>query len=440
MPDFVYRMVRYLALVLVYLRPYKEAAQPVRLPTEYAPPRSIATPRPKPRRARTPRPRFDMRLKTSILDQLEDNTKIIGRMKAFFPSEYGLYSQIGAVIVPHDEAFVRVSELMTEPISPWFNKVRPSFGAVVTGTPRDERKGADDLLAPRLTHFRKVERPSDIREHMFGRHRSTIQPIALSSNLYIFTLYYDERDWARLFPRKSRRDWQMCKFFERAFAVELPIELTKDGEARPLKIIRENRLPRAVTKRDSYKDASRTVTKWDYPYTKDWLKETRSGYCYTPVGYIRSEVGFALRCYEEATASMIQVRASKNGVCTLVNVNVEHTPGFFDDRDDVIIEGVKKRIFHVVRAHARVGSKGVRIHFRGLRQFVWNGYAIEISVPGRDHLDTREIDIAASIDDVDEREGVEMGDLAKWLVAIQHARAGAMVGKRGELPPPPRLS
>lgn len=378
-----------------------------------------------------------MSLKRSILDRLDDNTKVIGRMKAYFPSEYGLYSQIGAVIVPHDDPFLRWKELATEPVSPWFDEIRPSFGAVVTGRPNDETKGADEPLCARLTHFLKIEQAQDIRQRMFRRDHQTIQPIAPTSNLYIFTLYYDERDWARLFPRKSRADWKMCKFFERAFAVELPVEITKDGCARPLKIMREKGLKRPITRQDSYSDACRTVKRWEYPYSKEYLAELKWRETPTPEEFILAEVGVTLRCYEEANASMIQVRATKNGVCTLVNVNVEATPSFFDDREDVIEGNAKKKIFHIVRANERIGSRGVRLHFRGLREFVWNGYQIDISVPGRDHLDVKEFNVTAvrEEDDYDLANSTDLADIGGWLVANQKVRFGAMVGKSGKLIP-----
>lgn len=417
------RVTRLFAFVLIYFRPRRETPPPSPPPIEPAPKRS---------RVRTPRARVSMRLKAAILDQLDDNTKIVGRMKAFFPSEYGLYSQIGAVIVPHDDPFIpERAELAADPVSPWFLQLRPAFGAVVTGNPRDETKARNTAMYPRLTHFLKIEHPKERRRHMFrdGGHIN-VQPIASTSDFYVFTLYFDERDWARLFPRKTREDWKMCKFYERAFALELPLEITKDGDVRPLRITRDKYVP--AGRHSSYGDVRRTVQKWDYPFSKEWIAAAKSNL--TPQQYVLAEIGFTLWSYEAANASMIQVRASKSGVCTLVNINVEQTPGFFEDRDDVIVDGVKKRIFHVVRAHERIGSKGVRLHFRGLREFLWNGYAIEISVPGRDHLDLREFN-ATAIDGEDERRSSEFPEVARFLVANQKARFGAMVGKGGPMIP-----
>jgi len=369
----------------------------------------------------------NMRLKRSILDHLDDNTKIIGRMKTFFPAEYAIYSKLGAALIPHDATAHRM-ELVTEPVSSWFHEARPSFGAIVTGIPNDETKDSDDRILPRLMHFMKVAERKSIHGYMYRKGRNDIQPLASTSDLYVFTLYFDERDWALLFPKKSREEWRMCRFFERAFAFELPVELTEDGHARPLKIKRD-RVLRFGKERIALK-------RWDYPYTKEYAAQLKRPL--SPEAAILREVGLCLRGFEAATASMIQVRATKNNVSTLINVDVEDTPDFFADREDVIVDGIKKRIFHIVRAHERVGSKGVKIHFRGLRQFTWNGYDIEISVPWRDHFDTSSFDVKLH-DNQEAPDSIGVDKVAAFLLANQRARAGAMVGKPGkwtELPRP----
>ena len=47
-------------------------------------------------------------------------------------------------------------------------------------------------------------------------------------------------------------------------------------------------------------------------------------------------------------------------------------------------------------AHRR-GNKFVRMHFRGLRDFVWNGYQISVSVPGKDYFDIMDTDAKSII-------------------------------------------
>jgi hypothetical protein len=74
------------------------------------------------------------------------------------------------------------------------------------------------------------------------------------------------------------------------------------------------------------------------------------------------------------------------------NVAMEHTASFFRDRDRVITaNGKAARIFHATRAHFRTLPDGrhipIRMHFRGLRRFAWNGYDITITVPGKHHVE-----------------------------------------------------
>lgn len=444
MSEIIQRVQRLFLWLVFYFRPQRpsqpEPVTPVTEPVAVAKAKRGRT-----RRAR--RPDADLlRLKQSILDHLDDNTKIFGRMKAFFPSEYGLYSQVGASIIPGDVDFVDFKDmdrLEAQPISPWFNEARPGFGALVTGNPHDCIPEKGRPLHPRLTHFLKVK-PKDRLKTMFGRGRAhdTIQPIRPTSDLYIFTLYYDERDWALLFPAKTREDRDMARFYRKAFAIELPVEITEEGTMRPLKIMWDRHVKIGQKPRSRqpmhYSDVRRSLRTWDYPYPKGFTRGLNMKTAITSEQLILYEAGLALRSYEEASSSMIQVRAMKGDICTLINVDVEETPDFFLDREHVIIDGIKKRIFHIVRPHERLlgdnRSTHVHLHFRGLRQFVWNGYEVEISVPGRDHVAIDDFDCAA-VDQTYIGKTIEMPVIGAWLVANQKARWGAMVGKPGELVP-----
>ena len=52
-------------------------------------------------------------------------------------------------------------------------------------------------------------------------------------------------------------------------------------------------------------------------------------------------------------------------------------------------------IFHIVRAHVRKTGQKVKFHFRGLREFIWAGYRVSITVPGRDHFIATDFDVGA---------------------------------------------
>jgi hypothetical protein len=95
---------------------------------------------------------------------------------------------------------------------------------------------------------------------------------------------------------------------------------------------------------------------------------------------------------------MTKIHVRKKRLKAVFSIDVLRTPYFFSDRDPVITNGVKKRIFHIVRAHKRlVGATEtyVKTHFRGLRRFVWNGYSVNVTVPGWHHADFAVFDAGA---------------------------------------------
>jgi hypothetical protein len=53
--------------------------------------------------------------------------------------------------------------------------------------------------------------------------------------------------------------------------------------------------------------------------------------------------------------------------------------------------GRRKRIFHIVRPHVRADGRAVKMHFRGMRDFAWNGYRIVVTVPGLHHAELSEL-------------------------------------------------
>jgi hypothetical protein len=91
-----------------------------------------------------------------------------------------------------------------------------------------------------------------------------------------------------------------------------------------------------------------------------------------------------------ANYSMMEVRAKKNGIIALIRVDILETPQFFKERIRLPDAGGNvRKIFEIVRTHPRALANGattsVKLHFRGERKFVWNGYEIEITIPNWHH-------------------------------------------------------
>jgi hypothetical protein len=63
---------------------------------------------------------------------------------------------------------------------------------------------------------------------------------------------------------------------------------------------------------------------------------------------------------------------------------------------------LRRRMFHFVTGHSRdlkSGQSVVRVHTRGQRQFVWNGYEMTIVLPGRHGCSAAEFNLEASLVD-----------------------------------------
>jgi hypothetical protein len=55
--------------------------------------------------------------------------------------------------------------------------------------------------------------------------------------------------------------------------------------------------------------------------------------------------------------------------------------------------GLKKRIFHLVRPHVRSDGTVVKMHFRGEPEFTWASYQVKITVLGRDHFTSAQVNL-----------------------------------------------
>jgi hypothetical protein len=70
-----------------------------------------------------------------------------------------------------------------------------------------------------------------------------------------------------------------------------------------------------------------------------------------------------------------------------------------------------------VRAHQRKDGGVIKFHFRGERQFVWAGYQVSITVPGRDHINIVDFNAGANdgywIDDWDRDKYINKAELGK---------------------------
>lgn len=308
-----------------------------------------------------------------ILDQLDNYFICIKQMKKSDREAFDLYSKMGAHLLPYRFLHIR------EGLSPWWKATRPSFGAVAFAL--DPRQLTDEAKSksfyPRFFYFTKYQ------PRMAP---ATIQPVRGENDIYIATAYWDNlSDSTGRFGRLSA-------------PTQFPVSIDDAGAVRVLKThicedvtIRHRRGPRRG------KTFTIPQRKWTFDrFFVEWAAQHKR----SPEEHLADLFIQTANAYEAANRSTIRVDVRKGALHAAFGVNIKRTPYFFKDRDvSAEREGGKRKIFHIVRAHERVTSTGnttaVRFHFRGERQFSWNGYAIQITVPALHHLYLAEMNVGA---------------------------------------------
>lgn len=363
--------------------------------------------------------RGEFYFREAILDQLDHYFVCLRRMRKADPDSYALYRQIGAHVIPFSSLMSIYKEHHDEHVStlsPWWRKTRPGFGAVgyaldpiVLKHEKSDANGKGGWIYPRLMYFHKFD-PSKVPSHV-----QRLCPEG--SSTYIMTVYWDKPG-----DPYHEKHGGACTEYAVHMHADGSLQLLLSLYRRPIHMKSKRKPPPGETR-----DFTIPQNKWMIdPFFVEWAKEHKTDPTY-----------FLLRLFCEAAHSweraqgMVRVDVTKDIMHAVFSVNVKRTPYFFKDRDVTVNEeGKKRRIFHIVRPHKRhllSRDTFVKMHFRGERKFTWNGYGISITVPGRDHIDIAEFDVA-SVDKnampLDEQEGMHtMGQMGRWLRRIVEKRA-----------------
>lgn len=315
----------------------------------------------------------------TILDQLDRYFRILARMRHGDRDAYDLHSRVGAYVVPARSAEKRQFDI--DALSPYFHRQRPSFGMVVYGAAPNYKKYDNEKS--------KTWQPYAIywHKHKLGGAPLAVQPVA-AGDVYIVTVYWDKLNTKR----------------KGGVPTEFAAWLTPDGSVRILKVLTTE----MVSIRSTHTKGGQRRTEggtfnvphrqWRIdPFFVQWAKDHNS----TPESYLAALFIESVNTHEAAAmGGMIKVRARKANLSALFAVSVIRTPYFFRDRQvTVTARGTKRPIFHIVRTHERrvAGGRrvGVKTHFRGERAFLWQGYRIEITVPGWHHAHIADFDVGA---------------------------------------------
>jgi hypothetical protein len=289
--------------------------------------------------------RFNFR--EDLLARLDDHFKYVKRLKKADQQAYNLYRKMGSVIGNGDF-------MIEEKLSPWWLTNRPSFGCI---TCIPEEFDDNHKMTPRLLYFMK-----------FGSPPATVKPINKEGDIYSVGCFWD---------KSIGKQYSVTSEFVVHVDKECNITLLDTLIDDTVKI----RHRRSYHGRFTYLPRS----KWGIPtFYKVWAKEKNT----TPQQLLSQIFCYCANNYQfYSMHEMIEVKATRKGISAIFGVDITKTPYFFKDRD--IIDGQsKRRIFHIVRPHERTTRAGkkktIKMHFRGLREFFWNGYKINISVPIRD--------------------------------------------------------
>lgn len=299
------------------------------------------------------------RLRSQVLDRLDEHFHYIRMMKKADPASYALYKTSGGVVT-NDYGFYHGHDKQADTfeVSSWFGEKLPSFGCVLFITEKHEEEDLDkedgkDISLPRMVYFRKYEKPP-----------LEIQPAHEEGAVYVCGIF-----------------WHSQKNYKFSVTTEFAVLVKPDNSVKLLNMKLDDTIHLKTKKKDwdgVRRPATLHRTKWGIPsfYSKIF-KEVRHPLLFL---FTCSAIQYEINSMQE----MVEIKASKNGISAIFGVDIERTPYFFKDRIANFENGKKKRIFHIVRPHERITSKGSKIiktHFRGDSQFMWNGYKINITVP-----------------------------------------------------------
>jgi len=287
-----------------------------------------------------------------VLRKLDEYFTVMRRMKLADPNAYSIYRQVGGQILPAR------TEASGEELEPFLPGRLPSF-FMVTYLLEDGEQIADSI-SPKVSYFEKMTFAEGV-----AAHRGT---------LYRCVYYYSDTDGT-------------------PYPVQFYIDVL-DSDVRVLK--------QKMNTRQRIGGSVLNRVDWCYPWQLQESTEhcnRKFGTAWTIHDQAKTHFTWAVNSVVMASAAA-RVTVRKGSMVAALNIDILRTPQFFADRDMAYNEaGTRKRIFHIVRTHARNTVRGiqyVKSHFRGSRKFTWNGYAVEITMPGKHGINPMEVDVAST--------------------------------------------
>jgi hypothetical protein len=334
-------------------------------------PKVVQNPLPHPEppvpRQRAERPKEDfgtLYYLDDILERLDDYHEMSKKLRSIDPETYRTYQRLGATIVGKRSRFY--------PVMPpsWCNgSPRPALGMMHIC--KNDQVSRNDHIQP----GDKYRDLADIEFCYFTKLNRRFKPGVQATNgdLYKVTFLYSDRKAARKI----------------VIAGEFYAGVMADGS---LAVLLERHTHR-VTVGKGRKRVTFPQQKWEAPFyleviAADWRKRLPEEKNAT-AGDVAHFMVTWLAAVLEGSGGGFQIRATRNGISAVFGIDIKRSAYFFRDRDPIVVDGITKKIFHFVRPFERALPNGevtyVRAHFRGLREFEWNGHHIVITMPGLHH-------------------------------------------------------
>lgn len=263
-----------------------------------------------------------------ILERLDDVFKDLPKLRKIDPEAYQLYRKVGATVVSSEFA-------LPKDLEPAHARNMPGFGCLFLGGNNN-----GENLGLRFGIFSKEKRPINV------------QP----ANDDIFRVTMTYLDGPHVIP---------AQFFV-AFG---------NGGVRALKVYQAKRY---------YSAGAHSRMEWRFP---DFLSE-KAVELGQSIDEVATELFSIIVNGAGARDGGMTVTASRGGLSAVFSIDMLRTPYFFSDREKTVNEsGQTKKIIHIVKGHYRTSPDGgktfVKSHFRGLRNFDWNGYKIRVGLGGK---------------------------------------------------------
>lgn len=314
--------------------------------------------------------------KNGILDRLDEYCACMRKMRQHDPDSYDLYSRVGLSVSASRYVIADLDSALRIP-----DGERVAIGGILVGTSDRDT----DMIIPSFIYFQKLNRPSQVQWK--------------PGDPYRVVAIYDDRV-------KGHPAWPL----------EFHVVVDKSGDVHPLKQVVH--YESTFKPKGSRKNITLSLKKWDYSVgLKGLVQDRQEREQDATCEMIAKRLFMAAYLTSIETRQRIVVRARRRGITAAFGIDVKRAKTFFKDRDTTVLasDGKRKRIFHSVSQHMRLGRIPVRFHYRGLRHFDWNDYGVSIVFPKNNWLIDMPIPATYEEDAVESANMTTMQGLGKEL-------------------------